>query len=120
MGAVGCTGTPAVYIDHMASMRAPQVTLEERRKKVIAGPAGKERTNRGVRIFQQVIKDDLIKESTGRNLPTDGLLKPSLYSQIREKPKGIQWVPALFSKSDIILARPQPGLVQSGTGVASL
>jgi len=40
-------------------------------------------------------KDDLIKECRGRNLPTDDLLKPSLYSQLREELKGIQRVPAL-------------------------
>ena len=33
------------------------------------------------------------KECTGRNLPTDCLLKPSLYSQLREELKGIQRVP---------------------------
>ena len=71
------------------------MTLEERRKKVLAGPAGRERRNGGVSPFQQMTKDDLIKECRGRNLPTDGLLKPSLYSQLREELKGIQRVPAL-------------------------
>ena len=94
-GCCGCTGASAAYTDHIASMRAPQVTLEERRKKVIAGPAGKERRNGGVSPFQHMTKDDLIKECRGRNLPTNGLLKPSLYSQLREELKGIQRVPAL-------------------------
>ena len=94
-GCCGSTGASAAYIDHVASMRAPQVTLEERRKKVIAGPAGKERRNGGVSPFQQMTKDDLIKECKGHNLPTDGLLKPSLYSQLREELKGIQQVPSL-------------------------
>ena len=94
-GCCGCTGASAAYIDHVASMRAPQVTLDERREKVIAGPAGKERRNGGLSPFQQMTKDDLIKECRGRNLPTDGLLKPALYSQLREELKGIQRVPAL-------------------------
>ena len=94
-GCCGCTGASAAYIDHVASIRAPHVTLEERRKKVLAGPAGRERRNGGVSPFQQMTKDDLIKECRGRNLPTDGLLKPSLYSQLREELKGIQRVPAL-------------------------
>ena len=68
----------AAYTGHVASMRAPQVTLEERGKKVTAGPAGKERSNGGVSPFQHLTKLDLIKECRGRNLPTDGLLKPSL------------------------------------------
>ena len=42
-GCCGSTGISAAYIDHVASMRAPQVTLEERRRKVIAGPAGRDR-----------------------------------------------------------------------------
>ncbi|PFX25074.1 hypothetical protein AWC38_SpisGene10291 [Stylophora pistillata] len=40
-------------------------------------------------------REDLIKECRGCNLPTDGLLKPSLYSKLRKELKGIQWVPAL-------------------------
>jgi len=76
-------------------MRAPQVTLEERRKKVTAGPAGKDRSNGGVSPFQHMTKLDLIKECRGRNLSTDGLLKPSLYSQLREELEDIQRVPAL-------------------------
>ena len=101
----------AAYIDHKASMRAPQVTLEERGKKVIAGPAGKERRNGGVSPFQHMTKDDLIKECRGRNCPRDGLLKPSLYSQLGEELKGIQRFPVLcFSNQtsflrDLNLAR---------------
>ena len=83
------------YPDHIASLRAPQITLEERRKKVIAGPAGKERRNGSVQPFQQMSKDDMIRECKGRNLSTDGLLKPVLQSQLREELKGIQRVPAL-------------------------
>ena len=45
--------------------------------------------------FQQMSKDDMIRECKGRNLPTDGLLKPALQSQLREELKGIQRVPAL-------------------------
>ena len=106
-GCCGSTGASAAYIDHVASMRAPQVTLEERRKKVIAGPAGKERRNGGVSPFQQMTKDDLIKECTWHNLPTDGLLKPSLYSQLREELKGIQRVPALCFPNQTSSSQPQ-------------
>ena len=94
-GSCGCTVSSTQYSDHVASLRAPQITLEERRKKVIAGPAGKERRNGGVQPFQQMSKDDLIRECKGRNLPTGGLLKPALQSQLREELKGIQRVPAL-------------------------
>ena len=94
-GCCGCTMSSTQYFDHIASLRAPQITLEERRKKVIAGPAGKERRNGGVQPFQQMSKDDMIRECKGRNLPTDGLLKPALQSQLREELKGIQRVPAL-------------------------
>ena len=94
-GCCGCTISSTQYFDHIASLRAPQITLEERRKKVIAGPAGKERRNGGVQPFQQMSKDDMIRECKGRNLPTDGLLKPALQSQLREELKGIQRVPAL-------------------------
>ena len=45
--------------------------------------------------FQQMSKDDMIRKSKGRNLPTDGLLKPALQNQWREELKGIQRVPAL-------------------------
>ena len=94
-GCCGCIMSSTQYFDHIASLRAPQITLEERRKKVIAGPAGKERRNGGVQPFQQMSKDDLIRECKGRNLPTDGLLKPALQNQLREELKGIQRVPAL-------------------------
>ena len=94
-GCCGCTLSSAQYSDHIASVRAPQITLEERRRKVIAGPAGKERRNGGVQPFQKMSKDDLIRECKGRNLQTDGLLKPALQSQLREELKGIQRVPAL-------------------------
>lgn len=89
-GCCGCTGASAAYSDHVASITARQLTLEERRKKVIAGPAGRERKNGGVSPFQQMTKEDLIKECRGHNLPADGLLKPSLYSQLREELKGIK------------------------------
>ena len=94
-GCCGCTMSSTQYSDHIASLRALQITLEERRKKVIAGPAGKEKRNGGVQPFQQMSKDDMIRECKGRNLPTDGLLKPALQSQLREELKGIQRVPAL-------------------------
>ena len=94
-GCCGCTMSSTQYFDHIASLRAPQITLEERRKKVIAGPAGKERRNGGVQPFQQMSKDDMIRKSKGRNLPTDGLLKPALENQLREELEGIQRVPAL-------------------------
>ncbi len=94
-GCCGCTGTSAAYVDHVASMRAPQVILEERRRKVIAGPAGRERRNGGVNPFQKMTKDDLIRECRGRKIPTDGLKRPALYSQLKEELRGIQRVPAL-------------------------
>ena len=74
----GRTTSSKQYSDHIASLRAPQITLEERRKKVIAGPAGKERRNGGMQPFQQMIKDDMIRECKGRNLSTHGSLKPAL------------------------------------------
>ena len=93
-------------------MRAPKEgDIRREKKKVIAGPAGKERRNGGVSPFQHMTKDDLIKECRGRNLPTDGLLKPSLYSQLREELKDIQRVLALcfphqtFSLRDLNLAQ---------------
>ena len=94
-GCCGCSGASTQYTDHTASLRAPQITLEERRKKVLAGPAGQERRNGGVNPFQQLTQDELIRECGGRHLPTDGLLKPALYSNLREELKGVQRVPAL-------------------------
>ena len=45
--------------------------------------------------FQQMIEDDMIRECKGRNLPTDGLLKPVLQNHLSDELKGIQRVPAL-------------------------
>jgi len=87
----------AQYSDHIVSLRAPQITLEDRRKKGIAGLVGKESRNGGVQPFQRMSKDDMIRECKGQNLPKDGLLKPALQSQLREELKGIQRVPVLFS-----------------------
>jgi len=84
-GFCGCTTSSTQYSDHITSLRAPQITLEELRKKVIAGPAGKERRNEGVQPFQQMRKDDMIRECKGRNLPTGGSLQPALWSQLREE-----------------------------------
>jgi len=76
-GSCGCTMSSTQYSDHIASLRAPQITLEERSKKVIAGPAGRERRNRGVQPFKQMSKNDMIRECKGQNFPTDGLLQPA-------------------------------------------
>ena len=94
-GCCGCTVSSTQYSDHIASLRASQITLEEQRKKFIAGLAGNERRNGGMQPFQQMSKDDMITECKGRNLPTDGLLKPALQSQLREELRGIQQVPVL-------------------------
>ena len=55
-GCCGCTGASASYIDHVGSLRAPHITLEERRRKVLEGPAGKERRNCGVHPFKNMSK----------------------------------------------------------------
>lgn len=80
-GCCGCTGVSANYINHVGSLTAPHITLEERRKKVLEGPAGRERRNGGVRPFKHMNKEELVKECKGRHLPTDGLLKPVLEAQ---------------------------------------
>ena len=94
-GCCGCTGASASYIDHVGSLRAPHITLEERRRKVLEGPAGKERRNCGVHPFKNMNKEELIRECKGRHLSVDGLLKPALESNLKEVLRGIQRVPAL-------------------------
>ena len=94
-GCCGCTGSSLQFVDHVASMRAPQITLEERRKKVLEGPAGRERRNGGVNPFQQMSKEELVRECRGRHLQTDGLRKPALLSSLKEELRGVQRVPAL-------------------------
>lgn len=64
-GCCGCTGASAQYIDHVASLRAPQITLDKRRKKVIVGPAGRERRNGGINPFHQMSKHELIRKCRG-------------------------------------------------------
>ena len=88
-------------MNHIGSLRAPHITLEERGKKVLAGPAGMERRNGGVHPFKHMSKQELIRECKGRHLPTDGLLKPTLETQLSKEIKGIQRVPALsFPEQD--------------------
>ena len=94
-GCCGCTGASASYIDHVGSLRAPHITLEERRRKVLEGPAGKERRNCGVHPFKNMNKEELIRECKGRHLSVDGLLKPALESNLKEVLRGIPRVPAL-------------------------
>ena len=94
-GCCGCTGASANYINHVGSLRAPHISLEDRRKKVLEGPAGRDRRNGGVHPFKTMSKEDLVRECKGRHLPTDGLLKPALETQLKEDLKGIQRVPAL-------------------------
>lgn len=91
VGALGLS-----YTDHTASLRAPIITLEERRQKVSAGPAGRDRRNGGVHPFKNMTKDNMIRECRGRHLPSEeGLLKPALEAQLKEELKRIQRVPAL-------------------------
>ena len=94
-GCCGCTGASTNYINHVGSLRATHITLEERRKKVLEGPAGRERRNGGVHPFKNMSKEDLVRECKGCRLPTDGLLKPALEAQLKEDLKGIQRVPAI-------------------------
>ena len=94
-GCCGCTGASGNYINHVGSLRAPHITLEERRKKVLEGPAGREKRNGGIHPFKNMSKDDLVRECKGRHLPIDGLLKPALEAQLKEELRGIQRVPAL-------------------------
>jgi len=89
-GCCGCTGASVQYINHAASLRAPQITLDERRKKGMAGPAGRERRNGGINPFHQMSKDELIQECRGRHIQSVGLLKPALLSNLREELKGVQ------------------------------
>lgn len=94
-GCCGCTGASVQYNDHVASLRPPQITLEERGKKVTAGLAGRGRRNGGINPLHQMSKDELIQECRGRHLQSLGLLKPALLSNPREELRGIQRVPAL-------------------------
>ena len=96
LGAVDALGhQPAVINDHVGSLRALHITLEERRRKVLEGPAGKERRNCGVLPFKNMSKEGLIRECKGRHLSVDGLLKPASESNLKEVLRGIQRVPAL-------------------------
>ena len=73
-------------MNHIGSLRAPHITLEERGKKVLAGPAGMERRNGGVHPFKHMSKEELIRECKGRHLPTDGLLNTR--NSIKQRNKG--------------------------------
>ena len=55
-GCCGCNMSSTQYSYHIASVSAPKTTLEERGKKVTAGPAGNERRNGDVQPFRKWVR----------------------------------------------------------------
>lgn len=97
-GHAGCSGCKSdcrnyYHIDY--NLRCSILTMSERQKKVLAGPAGKHKRNGGVKPFKNMTLEELQTECSGRGLSDEGK-RPDLEKTLKEELGGIQRVPAML------------------------
>ena len=74
-GCASCSGGVRKYKDLAVSLRRPHLSLSERLKKVLQGPAGKNRRNGGLKPFKDLRVEELKRECTASGLSCDGSKK---------------------------------------------
>ena len=74
-GCVRCSGDARKYKDLAVFLRRPHLSLSERLKKILQGPAGKNRRNGGLKPFKDLHVEELKRECTVRGLSCDGSKK---------------------------------------------
>ena len=94
-GCASCTGDARKYKDLAVSLSRPHLTLSERLKKVLQGPAGRNKRNGGLKPFKGLRLEELRSECRARGLETDGQ-KKELQEILKEEIGGIQRVPAMM------------------------
>ena len=94
-GCASCSGDATKYKDLAVSLSKPHLTLSERLRKVLQGPAGKNKRNAGLKPFKDLRLEELRSECRARGLETDGQ-KKDLKEILKEDIGGIQRVPAMM------------------------
>lgn len=94
-GCASCSGDARKYKYLAVSLPRPHLTLSERLKKVLQGPAGKNKRNGGLKPFKDLRLEELRSECRARGLETDGQ-KKELQEILKEEIGGIQRVPAMM------------------------
>jgi len=93
-GCASCSGD-AKYKDLAVSLSKPHLTLSKRLRKVLQGPAGKNKRNAGLKPFKDLHLEELRSECRARGLETDRQ-KKDLKEILKEDIGGIQRVPAMM------------------------
>ena len=94
-GCASCSGDARQYKDLAFSLSRPHLSLAECQKKVLQGPAGRQKRNGGIKPFKDLLLEELQRECTARGLPSDGQ-KKELQDVLKEELGGIQRVPAMI------------------------
>ena len=95
-GCASCSGDARKYKYLEVSLSRSHLSLSERQKKVLQGPAGQHKRNGGIKPFKDLLLEDLKRECTARQLPCDGQRKDQLQEALKEELGGIQRVPAMI------------------------
>ena len=94
-GCSACSGDSRRYRDLTYSFRRPLLSLADRQKIVLAGPAGKSQRNGAIRPFKNLTIAELQRECRARGLCDDGR-KKDLEATLKEHLGGIQREPAML------------------------
>ena len=94
-GCASCSGDARMYKDLAVSFSRPHLTLSERLKNVLQGPAGKNKRNAGLKPFKDLRLEELRDECRARGLESKGQ-KKELQEILKEEIGGIQRVPAMM------------------------
>ncbi len=94
-GCASCSGDARKYKDLAVSLSRPHLTLSERLRKVLQGPAGRNKRNAGLKPFKDLLLEELKRECRARGLSTDGR-RNELQEILKEEIGGIQRVPAMM------------------------
>ncbi|XP_078363733.1 uncharacterized protein LOC144647937 [Oculina patagonica] len=94
-GCSACSGDSRRYCNLTYSFRCPHLSLADRQRIVLAGPAGKAKRNGGIKPFKGMTVAQLKKECRERGLCGDGY-KKDLQATLKEHLVGVQRVPAML------------------------
>ena len=108
-GCASCSGDARRYKDLAVSLRKPHLSLSNHLKKVLQGPAGKNRRNGGLKPFKDLCVEELKREWTACGLSCDGS-KKELQEILKEEIGGIQRVP------DVIFFDQEQTMADLGLG----
>lgn len=95
-GCASCSGDARKYKYLDVSLSRQHLSLSERQKKVLQGPAGRHKRNGGMKPFKDLLLEELKRECAARGLPCDGQKKYQLQEVLKEELGGIQRVPAMI------------------------